>query len=163
MSEKYIQGKILNGTYEDNKDSIIKKELSTKGIFGMDIKENLMNYIRNIESERIVEENFRYLKEHPAIRYCVSLMADISKEIDYVRSISDYTSFISQNNNPNEFDKQQVQNVIFSDLFYELFSEVMKSVTMRNYYYDSQYSLSLEKKNIKEIIVEDKDQLEEKK
>ena len=25
-----------------------------------------MNYIRNIESERIVEENFRYLKEHPA-------------------------------------------------------------------------------------------------
>ena len=39
----------------------------------------------------------------------------------------------------------------------------MKSVTMRNYYYDSQYSLSLEKKNIKEIIVEDKDQLEEKK
>ena len=77
----------MNGTYEDNKDSIIKKELSTKGIFGMDIKENLMNYIRNIESERIVEENFRYLKEHPAIRYCVSLMADISKEIDYVRSI----------------------------------------------------------------------------
>ena len=48
-------------------------------------------------------------------------MADISKEIDYVRSISDYRSFISQNNNPNEFDKQQVQNVIFSDLFCELF------------------------------------------
>ena len=72
----------------------------------------------------------------------------------------DSTSYIMTK---NEFDKQQVQNVIFSDLFCELFSEVMKSVTMRNYYYDSQYSLSLEKKNIKEIIVEDKDQLEEKK
>ena len=48
-------------------------------------------------------------------------------------------------------------------MFCERFSEVMKSVTMRNYYYDSQYPLSLEKKNIKEIIVEDKDQLEEKK